>query len=181
MTMRLYIATRKGLFTATRGARGWELQEPTFLGAPVTAVLPMSDDDVYAAAGHGHFGAKLHRSRDGAKSFAEIATPKYPEGLAEEKDMFGRTIPASLQQIWTMEGDASALWCGTLPGALFKSTDRGESWQIVRSLFDRPERKQWMGGGYDYPGIHSIALDGRRVVLAVSSGGVWRSDDHGET
>jgi photosystem II stability/assembly factor-like uncharacterized protein len=179
--MKLYVATRKGLFTATRGAHGWELHDPAFLGAPVTAVLPMSAEEVYAAVGHGHFGAKLHRSRDGAKTFAEITTPRYPEGVAEEKDLFGRVIPGSLQQIWTMEGDARALFCGTLPGALFKSTDRGESWQIVRSLFDRPERKQWMGGGYDYPGIHSIVLDGNRVVLAVSSGGVWRSDDQGET
>jgi hypothetical protein len=47
-----------------------------------------------------------------------------------------------------------------------------------------PERERWMGGGYDEPGIHSICVDprdSRRVALAVSTGGVWRSEDGGES
>jgi photosystem II stability/assembly factor-like uncharacterized protein len=39
-----------------------------------------------------------------------------------------------------------------------------------------------MGGGYDYPGIHSVCVDprdSRRVTLAVSTGGVWRTSDGG--
>ena len=39
-----------------------------------------------------------------------------------------------------------------------------------------------MGGGYDHPGIHSINVDprdSRRLTLAVSSGGIWRTDDAG--
>jgi photosystem II stability/assembly factor-like uncharacterized protein len=55
---------------------------------------------------------------------------------------------------------------------------------LLRGLWDRPERKGWFGGGYDYPGIHSVCVDPRdaRVVrVAVSCGGVWRSDDAGQT
>lgn len=181
--MKLYIATRKGLFAANRGSSGWELQKPSFLGAPVTTVLTQGED-VWAAVGHGHFGAKLHRSRDGGRTFAEIPAPKYPprpEGTPDEKDSFGRTIASSLDLIWTLEGAGGVLWAGTLPGGLFRSKDGGESWELVRSLWDRPERKQWMGGGYDSPGIHSIAADGRRVVVAVSCGGIWASDDSAET
>ena len=62
------------------------------------------------------------------------------------------------------------IWCGTLPGGLFRSTDHGESWEMVRSLWDHPKRKQWMGGGADLPGIHSIVVDPRnskRVWIAV--------------
>src|SRR5260221_8759008 len=181
--MKLQIATRKGLFTATRGARGWDLHAPAFLGAPVTAVLS-EGENVWAAVGHGHFGAKLHRSRDGGKTFAEIAPPRYPprpEGAPDEKDAFGRVIASSLDMIWTIESAGGVLWAGTLPGGLFRSADGGESWELIRSLWDRPQRKQWLGGGYDSPGIHSVAVDGRRVVVAVSSGGVLRSEDGGES
>jgi photosystem II stability/assembly factor-like uncharacterized protein len=47
-----------------------------------------------------------------------------------------------------------------------------------------PQRLEWMGGGYDSPGIHSIVVDprdSRRILIAVSTGGVWESRDRGET
>jgi hypothetical protein len=69
-----------------------------------------------------------------------------------------------------------------LPGGLFRSTDHGDSWEIVRSLWDHPKRKQWMGGGADLPGIHSILVDPRnskRVWVAVSTGGIWFTEDSG--
>lgn len=181
--MKLYLATRKGLFTARRASTGWELGAPSFLGAAVTAVLPQGED-VWAAVGHGHFGAKLHRSRDGGATFTEVDTPKYPPrpaGAPDEKDSFGRIIASSLDMIWTLEGASGVLWAGTLPGGLFRSADGGASWELIRSLWERPERKQWIGGGYDSPGIHSVVLDGRRVLVAVSCGGVWASEDAGET
>src|SRR5215210_6987546 len=45
------------------------------------------------------------------------------------------------------------LWAGALPAGLFVSADRGESWRLVESLWDRPERRDWLGGGYDHAGI----------------------------
>ena len=47
-----------------------------------------------------------------------------------------------------------------------------------------PERALWAGGGYDLPGIHSICVDPRdhrRLSVAISSGGVWKSEDEGAT
>jgi photosystem II stability/assembly factor-like uncharacterized protein len=76
------------------------------------------------------------------------------------------------------------LWCGTLPGGLFRSTDDGQSWQLVRALWDNPLRSKWMGGGADLPGIHSICVDprnSRHVSIAVSIGGIWHTQDAGET
>jgi hypothetical protein len=88
--------------------------------------------------------------------------------------------------IWTLApGGADApgeIWAGTLPGGLFLSRDRGASWALVEALWERPERKEWFGGGYDHPGIHSILVDPRdprRLTVGVSCGGVWRSDDRG--
>jgi photosystem II stability/assembly factor-like uncharacterized protein len=76
------------------------------------------------------------------------------------------------------------LWCGTIPGGLFRSSDDGASWELVRSLWDHPKRKKWFGGGADLPGIHSICVDprdARRVQLGVSCGGVWTTTDGGAT
>ena len=60
----ILVGTRKGLFTL----RGGEIARVSFLGAPVTAVLAR-DGALHAAVGHGHFGAKLHRSRDDGETW----------------------------------------------------------------------------------------------------------------
>lgn len=181
----ILVGTRKGLFTVREGA----IARVSFLGAPVTAVLSR-DGALYAAVGHGHFGAKLHRSRDGGETWREIAAPRFPpkpEGLDDRSPVSGKPVPWSVDLIWVLEADRSAaggLWCGTIPGGLFHSADGGESFRLVRSLWDLPERKQWFGGGYDFPGIHSICpdpRDPRRVLVGVSCGGAWRTEDAGET
>ena len=76
------------------------------------------------------------------------------------------------------------LWCGTIPGGLFHSRDGGDSWQLVESLWNHPDRKFWVGGGADYPGIHSVLVDPRDpdvVRIGVSCGGLWLSTDGGES
>ena len=135
----------------------------------MTQVLA-AGEAVWAAVGHGHFGVKLHRSKDGGATFNEIPAPKYPpqpEGHVE-KDQMGREIKWNLEMLWSLEGAGGTLWAGTLPGGLFKSTDMGETWTLNRPLWDRAERRQWMGGGYDYPGLHSIGL-GKGVTVGVST------------
>jgi hypothetical protein len=76
------------------------------------------------------------------------------------------------------------LWAGTLPGGLFVSRDHGDSLQRVRFLWDVPQRANWFGGGYDVPGIHSISVDPRdanKLLVGVSCGGAWRSEDGGKS
>jgi len=85
-------------------------------------------------------------------------------------------------QLWSLESDGQRLWAGTIPGGLFTSEDRGRSWQLVQGLWNRPERLDWGGGGYDYAGIDSIAIDPKdpqRVTVAVSTGGAWQTRDGG--
>jgi hypothetical protein len=188
----LHVATRKGLFTIARSSQGhWAISRTAFLGDTFTLVLPdQRDGAIYAAFEHGHFGVKLHRSRDGGATFEEIAAPafpKQPEGETD-RDGFGRPLPWKVVKLWSLEpGHASepgVLWCGTIPGGLFRSTDSGASWELVRSLWGNPARKQWFGGGADLPGIHSICVhpnNSRHIALGVSCGGVWVTEDAGVT
>ena len=186
---RFLVATRKGLFDFRRSAAGskvpWELARVSFLGQPVTIALSdRRDGTLYAALALGHFGVKLHRSSDDGASFEEIPAPRYPEKPQDSDD----PAPWSVSQVWSLEAGGAdqpgVLWAGTIPGGLFRSPDRGESWELVTSLWERPDRRDWTGGGYDHPGIHSICVDPRdsaRVAVGVSIGGVWFSEDGGRS
>ncbi|CAN5530978.1 exo-alpha-sialidase [soil metagenome] len=180
------IGTRKGLF----GLDDDGVELLAFVGVPVTNVsVDRRDGTVFVAVGHGHFGAKVHRSDDGGATFTEVGTPTYPpkpDDAADVDPVRGTDVPWTVDMIWSLapghDDDADAVWAGTLPGGLFRSPDRGDSWELIRPLWDDPSRSQWFGGGYDLPGIHSICIDPRSaddVVVAISCGGVWRTEDRG--
>jgi photosystem II stability/assembly factor-like uncharacterized protein len=185
--MRARVATRKGLFTIERQSRGaWKISEPAFLGASVTmALFDPRSESTYACLRHGHFGPKLHVQRRGASDWEELAAPAFPEDIPADKA--GEERP-SVDTIWCLEPGgadmAGELWCGTIPGGLFRSLDGGASWSLVRTLWDHHLRKDWQGGGADAPGIHSLCVDPRdprRVLIGVSCGGAWVTRDRGES
>jgi hypothetical protein len=188
MTQSLLISTRKGLFVAEPKGGGYAIDRGHFVGDNLSlAMADPRDGAWYAALDHGHFGVKLHRSDDRGATWEEIATPVYPpqpEGEVQ-KNYFGLELKWSTSLVWSLAPalDANgALWCGTIPGGLFRSEDRGASWQLVESLWFHPDRKKWGGGGRDHAGIHSICVDPRdpkTVAIAVSTGGIWRTRDAG--
>ena len=187
MSELLFVSTRKGLIQFARSDGDWAIRNTSFLGQNVTLTLPDArDGSIYAALNLGHFGVKLHCSLDGGKNWEERAVPSYPPGEELRTGDGKPPVPENLKMIWSLEAGAASqpgrLWAGTLPGGLFLSDDAGKSWQLIRSLWDRPERTQWFGGGYDTPGIHSICIDPRNpdiVRVAVSCGGVWLTIDGG--
>lgn len=183
MSDRAFVATRKGLFEMQRDRSGWRISHVSFLGDPVSMMLTdPRDRTLYAALNLGHFGVKLHRSENGGRDWLELEPPSYPTQPDGAKD----DVPWRLQMIWELAAgghrEDGVIWAGTLPGGMFRSTDRGASWQLVTSLWKMPERKQWSGGGYDVPGIHSVCVDPRdprHVIVGVSIGGVWSTHDGG--
>ncbi|GGF08821.1 hypothetical protein GCM10011611_12870 [Aliidongia dinghuensis] len=183
MNQPLLVGTRKGLFILEAGTAGdWTIRHHAFPGVPVTITThDPRDGTLYAGLNHGHFGVKLHRSDDGGANWTELPAPAFPAGFPP--DAADKPAP-SVSLLWSLEPGAEPdeLWAGTIPGALFHSTDRGASWLLVESLWREDSRQLWFGGGYDAPGIHSILpdpRDRRHLVLGVSCGGVWLSPDAG--
>ena len=178
MSHRAWVATRKGLFELQRRADGWVIQRVGFLGEPVTMLLPPdAGGRMLAALNLGHFGVKVHASDDAGANWHEVATPAYPE---QPKDATG--VPWKLVQLWSLEAAGNVVWAGTIPGGLFRSADFGASWQLVDALWQRPERAEWFGGGYDAPGIHSICPHPQRteeLLVGISCGGAWVTRDGG--
>ena len=177
MSERILVATRKGLLQLARKNGGWNVERVSFAGIPVTATLhDVRDKALYAVLKHGHFGSKLHRSDDDGGTWQELEAPAFPADAAGAPTLF---------QVWTIEagGVTGQLWAGALPAGLFRSDDRGAHWNQVSALWNVPEREKWFGGGYDDAGIHSISPDPRdakRVVVGISCGGVWDTDNAGE-
>ncbi len=110
-----------------------------------------------------------------------LTAPAFPaSGAADAADA------PSVEMIWCFAAGGAdqpgTIWAGTLPGGLFRSDDRGASWQLSESLWNRPERPRWFGAGYDHPGIHSILIDPRdsaHMIVGVSVGGLWITHDRG--
>jgi hypothetical protein len=177
-TDRAWVATRKGLFELRRRERRWHIERTSFLGEPVSMLLPpQGDGRMLAALNLGHFGVKVHASDDAGASWREVATPAYPPQPEGDKG-----VPWKLVQIWSMAAAGGTVWAGTLPGGLFRSDDFGTSWQLMESLWNEPGRADWFGGGYDVPGIHSICPHPDRpqeLLIAISCGGAWVTRDGG--
>jgi len=188
MSNRMLIGTRKGLFQVARSDKGdWQIVASWFLGDPVSQVLvEPGGRRLRVALALGHFGIKMQRSNDAGRHWEETIAPTYPqkpEDVEDKDPMRGIDLPWSTQLIWSLANcGPDEIWCGTIPGGLFHSRDGGDSWELVRALWDDPRRRQWMGGGYDFAGIHSILVDPRdaaHVTIAVSVGGVWTTHDAG--
>ncbi|MEQ9410417.1 MAG: exo-alpha-sialidase [Fuerstiella sp.] len=196
MTDRVHAATRKGFFTIDRTSGGWKVTGVDFVGQNANMLMhDPRNGTLYVAFDHGHFGVKLHRSTDDGMTWQECGVPEYPEltevdrqKQAEAGEVGARRDFSSLKEIWELTpggpDQPGLLWAGTIPGGLFRSTDDGSTWTLVRSLWERDERWQWFGGGKDHPGIHSVAVNPQNsdhLTVGISCGGVWVSEDGGDS
>ena len=165
MSTRCHVATRKGLFTLERSAGEWKVARVSFLGDNCTlAMHDPRNGDLLATLNHGHFGVKLHRSRDGGVTWMEMAAPKYPakpEGYVPKVPVEGKAAEWSLQLIWALTpagtDQPGVIWCGTLPGGLFRSGDGGETWELNTRYGTTRGAKSGLAAAWMRPGFTPFA------------------------
>lgn len=177
----LLVGTTKGAFllrsTATRAR--WDVAGPYFHGH---AVYTMAYDDRDGrhrmwASTHNYWGTFLRSSDDFGKTWTNPleASVKFPPDCG-----------TSLNNIWQIcldHHDDRRMYCGAEPAALFESRNAGETWSLVRGLFDHPHRPRWVAGNGGLT-LHTILqdpVDPQRMYVAISAGGVYRTDDGGLT
>jgi hypothetical protein len=182
------VATRKGawIFRGDGARRHWRTDGPHFLGHVIHHVVldPRDGRTLIAAARTGHLGPTIYRSPDLGRSWQEARRPPaFPKARKGEK---GRTVDHTF---WLTPGhpsQPSTWYAGTSPHGLFRSDDRGESWEPVAGLNEDPRYVKWMGGPQDGtpdgPKLHSVIVDPRdpaHLYVGMSSGGVHESVDAG--
>lgn len=188
----LVTSTKKGafVFTSSTERKNWEMTGPHAGGLDINhAIMDPRTETLYATANNPWFGPQVTRSTDFGRTWQDAQqSPRFSgepniKGMDEEPWFLRQGIVT--ERFWRLTpgrpGDAGAIWCGVAPGALFQSSDGGETFAENTALSGHPARKDWQpsNGGL---ALHSIVLDRNdpgRMWVAVSAGGVYRSDDGG--
>jgi photosystem II stability/assembly factor-like uncharacterized protein len=180
----LLVGTMKGAFLfRSRGAsRGsWETGGPYFPGSAVYAIAYDGRNGrrrIWAGPESMHWGAVLRSSDDFGKTWTpeDAPTVKFPDDSG-----------LSLQKIWQIRpgraDEPDVLYCGVAPSSLFESRDGGQTFSLVRGLHDHPHRSKWTPGGGGLC-LHTIVphpTDDQRMLVAMSTGGVYRTEDGGRS
>jgi len=182
---------------------GWEVYH--MKGSPV------DPNRIYASQSSGWFGQIIQRSDDGGRSWyqpglkpgeptrnsagmplAESNKFVYDTSLATGKPLTthqwydGTQHPWEFKRVWHLEPsltDPDTVYAGVEDAALFRSTDGGKNWHELAGLRGHPSGPRWAPGAGGMC-LHSILLDPtnpKRIYVAISAAGVFRTDDAGMT
>ena len=178
----LLVGTTKGAFILRSNSQRarWEIGGPYFHGHNVYAMAydcRVGRHRIWTST-QNYWGTLLRFSDDFGKSWTN------PQ---DSPVRFPPDAGLSLKNIWQITlgrpEEPNVLYCGVEPAALFESRDAGETWSLVRGLFDHPHRPRWMPGNGGLA-LHTIVLDPadkHRMYVAISAGGVYRTTDGGQT
>jgi serine/threonine protein kinase len=178
----LLVGTTKGAFILRSNINRarWEVGGPYFHGHAVYSMVydgRRGQHRIWAST-QSFWGTLLRSSEDYGKSWTnpQDASIRFPAETG-----------VSLKNIWQIAlgraDEPDVLYCGVEPAALFETHDGGETWSLVRGLFDHPHRPRWVPGNGGLA-LHTIVLDPadkQRMYVAISAGGVYRTDDAGHT
>jgi photosystem II stability/assembly factor-like uncharacterized protein len=182
---------------------GWEIYH--LKGSPV------DPNRLYASQTSGWFGQIMQRSDDGGKTWHQPGTPPgeptttaegFPKGesnkfvydtsaetgkpLTTHQWYDGTQHPWQFKRVWHLEpslGDPDTVYAGVEDAALFRSTDGGKTWHELAGLRGHGSGPRWMPGAGGM-GLHTILIDPtdpRRMFVAISAAGAFRTEDDGST
>ncbi len=189
--VRVLVGTRKGAFVLTSDGKreDWRVDGPFFSGLPIYHVKgsPADPDRLYASEAGDWFGQVVHRSDDGGSTWRAVDNTFQYEGQIGTHQFYdGTQRPWAFKRIWHFEPSATdpdTVYAGAEDAALFRTTDGGASWHELPGLRCHESGPKLMPGAGGM-GLHTILIDPRdprRIYIAISAAGVFRTDDGGET
>ena len=189
--VRVLVGTRKGAFVLTSdGQRDkWEVTGPHFGGWELYHLKgsPVNPNRIYASQSSGWFGQLIQRSDDGGKTWEPVGNKFAYEGTPGTHKWYdGSPHPCEFKRVWHLEPsltDPDTVYAGVEDAAIFKSTDGGQNWQELPGLRGHGTGSSWQPGAGGMC-LHTILLDhsdAKRIFVAISAAGAFRSDDAGQS
>ncbi len=189
--IRVLAGTRKGAFVLTSDGKRerWEVSGPHFAGWEIYHLKgsPADPNRLYASQSSGWFGQVMQRSDDGGKTWEPVGNQFAYEGVPGTHQWYdGTPHPWEFKRVWHLEPsltDPDTVYAGVEDAALFRSTDGGKTWAELSGLRRHGSGPHWQPGAGGMC-LHSVILDpsdARRIYIAISAAGVFRSDDSGES
>jgi hypothetical protein len=189
--VRVLVGTRKGAFILSSDAsrKSWKVDGPHFAGWEIyhLKASPANPDRIYASQTSGWFGQVLQRSNDGGSTWETGGNEfKYATTPGTHTWYDGSPHPWEFKRVWHLEPsltEADTVFAGAEDAALFKSTDGGSTWNELKGLRTHETGPTWApgAGGLCLHTIIQDPKDAKKMYVAISSSGVFRTDDGGET
>ncbi len=197
------------ILTADGKRDNWDVSGPHFAGWELYHLKgsPADPNRIYASQTSGWFGQLIQRSDDGGKTWHQPGTPPGeppapgPPKAASNKFVYdtsdktgkpltthqfydGTQHPWEFKRVWHLEPsltDPDTVYAGVEDAALFRSTDGGENWHELSGLRGHGTGPNWQPGAGGMC-LHTIILDPKdpkRIFIAISAAGAFRTDDGG--
>ena len=189
--VRVLVGTRKGAFILTSDAqrKNWDVSGPHFAGWEIYHVKgsPVNPNRLYASQSSGWFGQLIQRSDDGGATWEPVGNEFVYDGVPGTHQWDdGTQHPWEFTRVWHLEPsltEPETVYAGVEDAALFRSTDGGKSWHELSGLRQHTTGPSWQPGAGGMC-LHTILLDPsdpKRMFIAISAAGAFRTDDGGVT
>ncbi|HUZ16813.1 MAG TPA: exo-alpha-sialidase [Spirochaetia bacterium] len=189
--VRVLVGTHKGAFVLTADAKrkSWKISGPHFGGWEIYHVKgsPADPNRIYASQSTGWFGQVVQRSDDGGESWQPVDNAFTYKGTPGTHTWYdGTPHPWEFKRVWHFEpslNDPDTVYAGVEDAALFRTTDGGKSWHELSGLREHTTGPRWQPGAGGLC-LHTIILDPKepkRIFIAISAAGAFRTTDGGES
>jgi len=189
--VRVLVGTRKGAFILESDGKRqkWDVSGPHFAGWELYHVKgsPADPNRLYASQCSGWFGQLIQRSDDGGKTWEPVDNKFVYDGVPGTHKWYdGTPHPWEFKRVWHLEPsltDPDTVYAGVEDAALFRTMDGGKSWQELPGMRGHGTGSGWQPGAGGL-GLHTIILDPKdpkRIFIAISAAGAFRSEDAGAT
>lgn len=189
--VRVLVGTRKGAFILSADGKRekWNVTGPHFAGWEIYHVKGSTADPnrLYASQSSGWFGQLIQRSNDGGQTWEPVDNKFVYDGVPGTHQWYdGTPHPWEFKRVWHLEPSLDSpdhVYAGVEDAAMFETKDGGKSWTELSGLRGHGSGPHWQPGAGGMC-LHTILIDPsdpKRIFIAISAAGAFRTDDGGQT